>query len=107
MTNTVPLRATIDHAVIKSWAERRSARPSMPSRHGRWPLVFEFGPIGPGVKEIDWATFFAAFESSNVAFVYRDVAPDGSLDDLHEFVSRAAVPALTASVGTTIVERVV
>jgi hypothetical protein len=42
MANALSLHVTIDHAVIRTWAERRGARPSMPVEEGRpWPLLFD------------------------------------------------------------------
>jgi hypothetical protein len=57
--------------------------------------------------EIRWDKFFEEFERANLAFVYRDAGPNGELDDLHEFVNRAAVPELTVSGKSTIVERTI
>jgi hypothetical protein len=108
MANIIPLHVTIDHDVIRSWAERRAARPAMPLGDDRpWPLKFDFGPPDAGVREIDWERLFAEFERANLAFVYRDAAPNGQLDDLHEFINRAAVPELTLAAKSTIIERVI
>jgi hypothetical protein len=104
---TVSLWLTIDHDLIKSWAQRRAARPSRPLDEDRpWPLLFELGPPAAGVVEIGWDEFFDEFERANLVFSYRDAAPDGTPDDTHEFVKRSAVPALVASGRSTIVERV-
>ena len=94
--NAFQFNVTIDHAVIRAWAERRAARPSMMLGDYRpWPLLFDFGPPDAGVKEIDWDRFFGEFERANLAFVYRDVTVDGELDDFHEFINRSTVPGLT------------
>jgi hypothetical protein len=69
--------------------------------------VFAIGAPKAGVIEIGWEEFLAEFGRANLAFVYRDAAPDGDLDDFHQFVIRSAVPELTLSNRTTIVERVV
>jgi hypothetical protein len=104
---TVSLWLTIDHDLIKSWAQRRAARPSRPLDEDRpWPLLFELGRPAAGVVEIGWDEFFEEFERANLVFSYRDEAPDGTPDDTHEFVNRSAVPALIASGRSTIVERV-
>jgi hypothetical protein len=98
MANALSLHVTIDHAVIRAWAERRGARPSMPVGEGRpWPLLFDLGPPDTGVREIGWERFFDEFERANLAF---------ALDDLHEFISRSAVPELTVSAQSTILERI-
>jgi hypothetical protein len=108
MANALSLHVTIDHAAIRAWAERRGARPSMPVGEGRpWPLLFDLGRPDTGVREIAWERFFDEFERANLAFIYRDTGPNGALDDLHEFISRSAVPELTVSAQSTIVERIV
>lgn len=101
------LSVTVDHDIIRSWAQRRNAQP-MVSRPGDrpGPLMFVNGPPDASLTEMSWPEFFAAFDRGNLAFVYRDAAPDGALDDLHEFVSRASVPELTEALRTTIIERV-
>ena len=105
---TISLCLTIDHDLIKSWARRRAARPSRPLDEDRpWPLLFELGAPAAGVVEIGWDEFFEEFERANLVFSYREAAPDGTPDDTHEFVKRAAVPALITSGRSTIVERVV
>lgn len=53
-----------------------------------------------------WEDFFASFERSDLAFVYRDFDPSGELDNWHEFVKRAGVPELINSGRTTIVKKV-
>ena|SRR5215204_7715428 len=106
MGNVVPIQVTIDRDVIKAWANRRKARPSTLMGDDRpWPLLFDFGPPDAGVREIGWDPFFAEFERANLAFVYRDAAPDGELDDFYEFINRSAVPGLTLAAKSTIIAR--
>jgi hypothetical protein len=108
MANAELLRVTIDHHVIFSWAQRRGAHPSTFEGDERpWPLYFNFGSAGSGLEDISWDRFFAEFERATLAFVYRDAAPNGELDDLHEFVKRAAVPALAISGRSTITRLVI
>jgi hypothetical protein len=100
------LHVTIDHQVILSWAQRRGARPStFDGDEHPWPLFFILDPAA-GLTEISWDRFFAEFERAQLAFVYREDGQDSERDDLHEFVQRAAVPALTVSGKTTIVEAI-
>jgi hypothetical protein len=107
MTNAVQLNITIDHNVIFAWAQRRGARPSTFEGDERaWPILFSLGPAATGIEEISWERFFAEFEQAALAFVYRDAGPRGELDDLHQFVARAAVVELVVSGYTTIVEQV-
>jgi hypothetical protein len=107
MVNTVLLYVTIDHSVIVSWAQRRGARPStFEGDEHKWPLLFDFGPEAPGLIEIGWDKFFAEFERADLAFTYLDAAPNGELDDSHEFIKRATLPELTIGRRSTIIERV-
>jgi hypothetical protein len=108
MASSVLLYVTIDHATIVAWAERRGARPStFEGDEHPWPLLFDFGPSTPGVVEIEWGKFFQEFERADLAFTYVDLAPTGELDNSHEFIKRATLPALTIAGRSTIVERVV
>jgi hypothetical protein len=108
MANTVLLLVTIDHQVIMSWAQRRRARPAtFAGDEHPWPLGFDLGAAGAGLDEISWDKFFAEFDRADLAFVYRDAGPNGQLDDLHEFVSRATVPELAISGKSTIARRVI
>jgi hypothetical protein len=108
MAGTVLFFITIDHDLVRSWAEVRDARPSKfegmtkPS-----PLRFDLGPPDAGLTEMSWTEFFEEFERDNLAFYYRDMAPTGEHDDLHGFVSRAAVPDLTMASKSTIIERAI
>jgi hypothetical protein len=108
MANAELLCVTIDNRVIFSWAQRRGAHPSTFEGDERpWPLFFNFGSAGSGLEDISWDRFFAEFERAALAFVYRDAGPNGELDDLYQFVKRAAVPALTISGRSTIIGRVI
>lgn len=100
------LQITIDHEIIVSWAQRRGALPSTFEGDERpWPLKFSFGSITAGLVEIPWDKFFKEFERADLAFVYRASGPNGELDNFYELVNRAAVPELTISRKSTIVEQ--
>jgi hypothetical protein len=99
---------TIDHDLIRTWAERRRARPATNEGDERpWPLLFDFGSPDAGLREIGWNEFFAEFERADLAFVYRCESEGGELDDFHEFVMRSTVPELIVGGRTTVVGRVV
>jgi hypothetical protein len=107
VANAVVLYVTIDHQVIRSWAQRLNARPStFEGDEHPWPLLFSFGSEGTGVQEISWDRFFSEFERADLAFIYRDIGPGREVDDFHEFVKRAAMAKLVASGRSTIVEPV-
>jgi hypothetical protein len=102
--NVVLLRVTIDRQVI--WPQRRDARPSTFEGDERpWPLFFNIGPLSSGPEEVSLKKFFAEFEQADLAFVYREYRANGELDELHEFVRRAAVPELIMSGELTITEQ--
>ena len=108
MAIVTPIHLTIDHAIIRSWAERRRGHPATLEGDERpWPLLFEFGPPGPDMEEIDWQCFFGEFQRANLAFTYRDTLPDGKLDYTYAFVHRSTVPELTAFSRSTIIECVI
>lgn len=108
MTSTVLFLITIDHDLVRSWAEARDARPSRFEGMSKpSPLRFDLGPPDAGLIEMSWEEFFEEFERDNLAFYYRDMAPTGEHDDLHGFVSRAAVPDLAMVSSSTIAERAV
>jgi hypothetical protein len=95
------LLVTIDHMVIFEWARDRGARPSTCEGDERpWPLVFSFGAVGAGLKEISWDRFFAEFDQADLAFVCTEV--DGKLDDSYQFIKRVTVPELILSGQSTI-----
>jgi hypothetical protein len=68
--------------------------------------AFRIRPGRPHLTEIGWDRFFEEFERADLAFTYLDAAPNGQLDDSHEFVKRATLPELTLAGKSTIVERV-
>jgi hypothetical protein len=99
---------TVDHAIIRAWAERRQARPATFEGDERpWPLLFNFGPPPAGVVTISWEKFFEEFERAGLAFLYSDTTPNGQIDNFYELVERAAVPELISSGLSTIVEQVI
>lgn len=107
MANTILLYVTIDHARIVEWARQRGARPAtFDGDDHPWPLLFQFGPPAPGVIGTGWDRFFDEFERADLAFVYRDAAPDGQLIIDYEFIKRIAVPDLIFSGRSTVIEKV-
>jgi hypothetical protein len=85
VANAVVLYVTIDHQVIRSWAQRLDARPStFEGDEHPWPLLFSFGSAGTGVQEISWDRFFFEFERAGDAMVHA--APSSlSLQRFHRF----------------------
>ena len=62
-------------------------------------------PPSRGMVAIGWDRFFEQFERYDLAFVFPYAAPNGELDDSHQFVKRATQPRLMIAGRKTIVER--
>ena len=108
MAIVIPIHVTIDHAIIRSWAERRRGRPAtLEGDYRAWPLRFEFDSPDPATEEIDWRRFFNEFERAKLAFTYGEILPDGALDYTYEFVHRSTVPELSAFRRSTVIEWVI
>ncbi|HLH95637.1 MAG TPA: hypothetical protein VKW08_11040 [Xanthobacteraceae bacterium] len=98
---------TIDHLTIVSWAFDRGASPStIEGDDHPWPLLFDFRPPSPGMVTIGWQRFFEQFEGDDLAFIFPYAAPDSACDMSYQFVKRAALPHLTFSGKSTILERI-
>lgn len=74
---------TTDHAVIRSWAERRGAAPAtMPGSvfdGALGALRFDFPGYGGAVLQpVDWEEWFATFDARQLNFLYQEQRPDGS-----------------------------
>ena len=73
--------STFDHEDIKSWAEARDARPTRLRRfeseniHDR--LRFRFPDEHfPDEEDLDWEEFFDIFDTSQLEFVFEDIADE-------------------------------
>lgn len=67
---------TIDHDVIRNWAEKRGGQPSRVKGTGDESdaglLRFDFGEPEEALEPISWEEFFQKFEQSSLALVYDD-----------------------------------
>ncbi len=83
---------TRDHDVIRAWAESRGGRPADVAgtgSGGAGVLRIEF-PDGPGddsrLEDVDWSSFFATFDDSDVDFLYQERVRSGEVSRFHKFV---------------------
>lgn len=82
---------TIDHEVIKRWAEERGGRPASVESTGDASdpnvLRIEFGEVS-ALDEVDWDAFFRTFDARKLAFLYQDRTSDGDLSRFNQFIHR-------------------
>jgi hypothetical protein len=78
-------QATTDHDEIRRWVEERGGRPARVKDTGGpgdpGILRIDFGDPDESLEEIDWDTWFEAFEANNLAFLY-DPEPDSRFNKL-------------------------
>jgi hypothetical protein len=82
-------QTTIDHDIIRRWADQRGGRPSRVkgSRDGGI-LRFDFDSSETNLEEISWEEFFEIFEKSDLAFLYQDKTDEG-ISRFNKFVERS------------------
>ena len=85
-------RTTIDHEIIRKWAEERGGVPTSVSGTGAngdpGILRLDFAPKDASLDKIDWDDFFGKFEQKKLAFLYQDRTEDGSISRFHKFIDR-------------------
>ncbi len=86
-------KTTIDHDVIRKWAEKRGAVPASVegTEHGKESaglLRFDFEPKDAKLHPVDWDAFFGKFEESKLAFLFQEKTADGKLSRFHKFIQR-------------------
>ncbi|MEV0360854.1 hypothetical protein AB0H71_32830 [Nocardia sp. NPDC050697] len=79
---------TTDHRVIRSWAERRGARPAtMPGSvldGALGVLRFDFPGYGGAVLQcVGWEEWFATFDARRLHFLFQEQRPDGSTSNFN------------------------
>jgi hypothetical protein len=62
---------TIDHAVIRRWAEHRKGEPAR-VRTTTDALRIKIGADEPYYEVISWEKWFEIFDANSLAFVYED-----------------------------------
>ncbi len=85
---------TQDHNVIKSWAEKRKAVPSVvettddKDNKSVGVLRLDFpGYGGQRLKEITWEEWFEAFDKNKLKFIYQEHKSDSSDSNFFKLVS--------------------
>jgi hypothetical protein len=67
-------QVTTDHDEIRRWVEERGGRPARVKETGGdgdpGILRIDFGEPEEGLEDIDWDTWFEAFEANELAFLY-------------------------------------
>jgi hypothetical protein len=92
---------TIDHDLIRSWAEERGGKPSeVTSTAGGGDAslirIHSLGFGGEGaLNEISWDDWFRKFDEANLAFVCEEATADGQRSNFNQLVARE-----TAAAGT-------
>lgn len=86
---------TIDHDIIKTWAEARGGRPALVSATKTGEddmesglLRIDFGEQEEGFEVISWDTFFRIFDENSLAFLYQEETDDGEESRFCKLVER-------------------
>lgn len=87
---------TTDHNKIKTWAEKRGARPSKVkgtgSKNDPGLLRLNFpGYSESSLEDISWEEFFEKFDEKNLVFLYQEKKSNGELSNFFKFVSKETV----------------
>jgi hypothetical protein len=88
---------TVDHSVIRRWAETRGAHPAAVKRtskaHDPGIIRLDFpGYSGEdSLVEISWDEFFEKFEEKELALVYQEHTADGKVSNFNKLVNRNSV----------------
>jgi hypothetical protein len=82
---------TTDHTQIRKWVESRGGQPAVvkgtEGDDGEGILRIEFRH-GDKLEDIDWDTFFQAFDDRELAFLYQDTTADNKESRFFKFVKR-------------------
>lgn len=82
-------QTTIDHDIIRRWAEQRGGKPSRVKDSSRGGILrFDFGTAEPNLEELSWDQFFEIFDQEGLAFLYQDKTDEG-ISRFNKFVERS------------------
>ncbi len=87
-------KTTIDHEIIRKWAEERQGHPAEAKDAGGGNeagiLRIDFGEAEPDLKlePISWEEFFEKFEERGLAFLYQERTTDGKISRFFELIKR-------------------
>jgi len=77
------VKCTLDHSVIRRWAEERKGKPCR-FLHIYFP---GYGARGSFAR-VSWDRFFAEFENKKLAFVYQERSASGQPSSFYRLVHR-------------------
>ena len=80
------VKCTLDHRVIRRWAEERKGKPCR-FLHIYFP---GYGARGSFAR-VSWDSFFAEFEDKKLAFVYQERSASGKPSSFYRLVRRLTV----------------
>lgn len=86
-------QTTTDHDTIRQWVEERGGRPATvkgtEEGGGTGTLRIDFpGSDDDSLRDLDWDTFFARFDESELAFLYQEQTSDGQPSRFGRFIRR-------------------
>ena len=93
-TTSAKSKTTVDHEVIRKWAEERDGHPARVKDSGSGKgrtggiLRIDFGKPEASLEKISWEEFFKTFDENNLAFLYQETTSDGSVSRFFKFVNR-------------------
>jgi hypothetical protein len=81
---------TIEHKVIRRWAEERGGRPArVRTTAGEGGLLrIDFQEPEEEFEALSWGSFFEIFEKNRLAFLYQVKTSDGGTSRFNKFVER-------------------
>lgn len=85
---------TTDHQAIMDWVQARGGKPAHVKRTGESNdpgiLRIDFPGYGGGnsLEELDWDSWFDAFEANGLAFLYQEKTADGQQSRFSKLVRR-------------------
>lgn len=90
------MKYTIDQREIREWIEEHGGVPTVLTETSEDEedgvesadmLHISFDPNDPEMVEMEWEEFFERFDNDNLALVYDDITPEGTIPDF-ELVDR-------------------
>ena len=90
------MKYTIDHKEIREWIEEQNGMPAVLTETSEDEedgvesadmLHISFDPNDPNMVEMEWDEFFERFDNDNLALVYDDIIPKGTLPEF-ELIDR-------------------
>lgn len=90
---TSETKTTINHEIIKSWAENRNGKPATIAPEGMVGILkIDFPGFDQGeekFRQITWDEFFEELEKKQLAFLFIEQKADGTKSNYYQLVKRA------------------